>query len=78
MMPHVPQVGERFAWLLLPVILVVSTLLSSPLLFSAKLETVQSILASAVNRIWTLYTVHLKKTDGFGTFKNMTLGRVAG
>jgi hypothetical protein len=55
------QVGEWCAWLLLPVILVVSTLLSSPLLFSAKLETVQSILASAVNRRWTLYTLHLKK-----------------
>ena len=40
------QVRETFAWLLLPVILIISTFLSSPLYYSAKLESLESIMAS--------------------------------
>jgi hypothetical protein len=44
--PGLLKVGERGAWLMLPLILLVSTLLSSPLFYSAKLETVETILVS--------------------------------
>jgi hypothetical protein len=40
------QVGEVGAWLLLPLIFLVATVLSSPLIFSASLQTLLDIFVS--------------------------------